>query len=76
MTFQDTLHVHLNAIQSRYLETYKNTLLQSDKLMVILPNGIVKTGYEEIVSFHKSWFEDMDWSIKFTLKETTVFTDS
>ncbi len=61
--FKETLDLHLKAINERNLEVFLSTVA-TDKVRLILPNGQLITGKEAFNTFHKSWFEDLDWSIK------------
>lgn len=63
MTFDETLDKHIAAFKSRDLASFKETLLSDGRLSIILLDGTRMTNFEEIVAFHKEWFEDEDWKI-------------
>ena len=63
MSFDEALENHLNAVRNRDLETFSKTLATDDKLTIILPNGSIMRGVNEIVDFHRNWFTDNDWAL-------------
>ena len=63
MTFQETLDLHITAIQNRDLSRFLSTLSATGDLNIIFPNGIRLREYNEIVDFHRDWFDDPDWSL-------------
>lgn len=62
MEFQPALDAHLKAIEARDLEGYLATVHQDATL--ILPNGKLLRGTEEIAKYHTAWFSDPDWSLR------------
>ncbi|GAA3018478.1 nuclear transport factor 2 family protein [Streptosporangium longisporum] len=61
MKFDEALALHLKAIDERDLDGYLETVHQDATL--ILPNGTLLTGKDEIAKFHREWFADQDWSM-------------
>ncbi|MCL2574220.1 MAG: nuclear transport factor 2 family protein [Defluviitaleaceae bacterium] len=59
--FKDALEKHLKAIAERDLPSFAEFLHPSHKCIIILPNGDIVEGNENILSFHKDWFSDPDW---------------
>ncbi len=67
MNFQDALNHHLSTISNRDLDAFSKTIVNDDRLTLIMPNSTVLNGFEEILAFHKSWFSDPDWNIEANL---------
>ena len=65
--FEEVLTLHLQSIKDRSISKFSEFLHPSEKSMVILPNGSMIEGYENIIDFHKSWFEDTDWRMDTTI---------
>ena len=70
--FENFLNFHFESIQNRNLEQYASTLFQSPKTSLIMLNGEEVQGYENIVNFHKKWFQDPDWSLTFSKRKVVV----
>ncbi|GAA5219073.1 hypothetical protein ACFSJ3_17100 [Corallincola platygyrae] len=64
MTFKQALAHHLAAIQQRDLRGFRETVVQDERLMVILPNGKVIQGFNDVLTFHTGWFNDQDWRLE------------
>jgi uncharacterized protein (TIGR02246 family) len=62
MEFSEALTQHLRAIGDRDVDGYLDTVHQDATL--ILPNGTLLSGKDEIAKFHREWFADQDWSLK------------
>ena len=75
MNFKESLDNHISAIFSRDLDGFSSTLVNDDRLTLILPNGSVLNGFDAIVDFHRAWFSDPDWHIETTLLKR-IETDS
>jgi hypothetical protein len=67
MNFQDALNHHLNTISNRDLDAFSKTIVNDDRLTLIMPNSTVLNGFDEILAFHKNWFSDPDWNIEANL---------
>lgn len=61
MTFQETLQLHLQAIQTRDLPAFVATLTTAPTLTLLLPNGRFFEQREQVVDFMRNWFADPDW---------------
>ncbi|MCL2376158.1 MAG: nuclear transport factor 2 family protein [Defluviitaleaceae bacterium] len=59
--FESVVQVHLKAIAERDLAAFAEFLHPAHNCIVILPNGSVVEGYENVLDFHKNWFQDLDW---------------
>ena len=59
--FETAVKEHLKSIAERDITAFSSFLHPSHKCIVILPNGDKIEGFENIVNFHKDWFEDPDW---------------
>lgn len=70
MNFQETLQVHLTAIQQRDLSAFLRTVTQAETFNCILPNGKYIDNTREFIDFTKGWFADPDWQIVFALLQT------
>ena len=67
MSIEQVLDFHLNSVKNRDLDAFSSTLVQDDRLTLIMPNGNALFGYDAIVDFHKNWFADPDWTLQTTL---------
>lgn len=63
--FQEALDKHFQSILDRDLETYKTTLTKSDILPMIFPDGSYMPTRAEVEAFHKTWFENKNWRMRF-----------
>ena len=70
MTFIETLHTHLQAIQQRNIDTFLATLTKDESLSVILPNGTLFETRTAFVEFTRQWFADPDWQMTVELLRT------
>ena len=61
--FKAALAAHLKAIKNKDLPAFAEFLHPTQNTIIILPNGSMIEGYDNILDFHKDWFADMDWSI-------------
>jgi len=61
LDFESAVRHHLDAVESRDLETFKSTLTKSDELYVIFPGGGLLDSTQAVVDFHREWFTDSDW---------------
>jgi len=59
--FEDIVAAHLKAIQERDLPAFSAFLDPSRNCILIFPGGQMTQGYENVLNFHKDWFEDPDW---------------
>ncbi|MEV4642073.1 nuclear transport factor 2 family protein [Actinoplanes sp. NPDC049548] len=62
MDFATALEQHLATITARDADAFLATV--HDDVAVIAPNGRMLAGREEVGAFHRSWFDDPDWSWK------------
>jgi len=70
MTFQETLQIHLHAIDTRDLPTFISTLTTDPVLTLLLPNGRFFDQREQVVAFMDNWFADPDWRLTYELVRT------
>lgn len=63
LSLDEAVERHLNTIAERDLSGFEETIVMDDRLRMILPNGRVLQGADEVVAFHKDWFADPDWSM-------------
>ena len=63
LTFKETLSKHLSAIDNRDIDGFLATIVKDERLVVIMPNGTLIKGYENVKNFHEDWFSDPDWSL-------------
>jgi hypothetical protein len=59
--FEDIVKLHIKTITDRNLTAFSDFLHPSQNSMLILPNGNMIEGYENVLNFHKEWFMDKDW---------------
>ncbi|KUL34645.1 hypothetical protein ADL15_15720 [Actinoplanes awajinensis subsp. mycoplanecinus] len=64
MKFDAAVTAHLDAVTRRDLPAYLDTV--HDDVTVVLPNGKVVSGRDEVATFHKGWFDDPDWRMELT----------
>lgn len=62
--FNLALQEHLNSIKNRDINTFAKFFSPHHSAIVILPNGTKIEGNDEIIDFHKQWFEDADWHME------------
>lgn len=60
MEFAEAVDKHLAAIDARDLAGYLATV--HDDVTLIMMNGRVLRGRDEVGEFHRDWFGDPDWS--------------
>ena len=75
-TFTDALDSHLKAIIERDIDSFKRFISDKVPPVLILPNGKIIRGSEEILNFHKNWFQDLNWNMTFDIIDTMVMQDS
>jgi len=59
--FESAVQIHLKTIVERDLAAFAEFLDPAHNCILILPNGNVIEGYEDIINFHEKWFQDLDW---------------
>jgi len=59
--FENALDLHLKSIADRNIAVFSEFLHPSQNCIIILPSGHMLEGFENIMNFHKEWFEDTDW---------------
>jgi uncharacterized protein (TIGR02246 family) len=74
VTFAAAVNAHLATIASRDLDGYLATVHQDVSL--IMPNGRLLTGRDEVAALHRDWFGDPDWSWELDLKASTTAGDT
>lgn len=62
MTFEETLKIHLQAIENRDFETLVSTMPEEGgETVLILPHGSINKSRDNFVDAHKEWFADPSW---------------
>jgi len=74
-SFKSALDLHLKSIADRNLTAFSEFLHPSQDSIVILPNGHMIVGFEDIVNFHKEWFDDPDWRMDVKIIDTFTTED-
>ena len=74
-SFEEAVRVHIQAISHRDLEALEGTLTRSERLDLYLPDGKCSQSRSAFIAFHKSWFAQKGWSIRFTPTSTYVGKD-
>ncbi|MEO9461206.1 MAG: nuclear transport factor 2 family protein [Marinomonas sp.] len=59
--FQTAVEHHLETVETRDFEGFRDTLTRTDDLYVIFPGGTALESTAEVLDFHKNWFEDREW---------------
>lgn len=75
MLLTDALGQHLKTIAERDLTGFEKTIVPDGRLRVILPNGRILQGHDEVMAFHKNWFSDPDWSMVVERQESWATAD-
>jgi uncharacterized protein (TIGR02246 family) len=70
MPFPDAVNRHLAAIGARDLDGYLDTV--HPDVTLIMPNGTLLAGRDEVAAFHRDWFGDPDWSWELDLRHTVT----
>lgn len=66
--FRPVLEAHLRAIEQRALEALLATV-DDREVLVLLPNGKQIGSRAEFEAFHREWFAETDWSMKFHVEK-------
>ncbi|AGZ42208.1 YybH family protein [Actinoplanes friuliensis] len=74
MDFTAAVNLHLTTIGKRDLDGYLSTV--HDEVSLIMPNGKLLSGREEVAAFHRGWFDDPDWSWELDLQRSTTAGDT
>lgn len=74
--FELLLQRHLNAIQARDLKAYAATITRGDTLYLVLPNGKLIPNRSGVLDYHRHWFADTSWKMRFERLRTLVGQDS
>lgn len=62
--FDAALAKHFDSISNRDLDAFISTITSTDNLPLIFPDGNIMTTREEVIAFHKAWFEDDKWEME------------
>jgi len=73
--FEATLAKHLAAVSGRDLPALEATLTTGPDLTLILPNATRMTTRQAFVDFHKDFFADKSWTMRFEPVSKTVAGD-
>ena len=63
--FEAAVERHLAAVGARDYEALVPTVTEEERLLLIFPNGHVTHSRAEFLSFHREWFADPNWTMKF-----------
>jgi uncharacterized protein (TIGR02246 family) len=74
MDFHGAVERHLTAVGARDLKTYLATVHADVSL--VLPNGRLIEGRDQIEEFHRDWFDDPDWSWELTRLRSATAGDT
>jgi uncharacterized protein (TIGR02246 family) len=74
MDFPDAVNLHLAAIGKRDLDGYLATV--HPEVTMIMPDGRLLTGLDEVTAVHRDWFGDPDWSWELDLRRTVTAGDT
>lgn len=74
--FESLLQRHINAIQTRDLKAYAATITRGDTLYLVLPTGKLIPNRSGVLDYHRQWFADTSWRMRFERLRTTVGEDS
>ena len=74
MEFDDTVAAHLAAVAARDLDAFLATV--HDGVTVVLPDGRLLRGRDEVAGLHRDWFADTDWRMDTAPVSTTVAGDT
>jgi ketosteroid isomerase-like protein len=75
MSFDQTLEQHINALQTKNLDVFLETVPHTGDLTLILLNGRLIASAEEFVAMHREWFGDPDWAMAITVIRKVVGSD-
>lgn len=66
MTFEETLKIHLQAVENRDFDALVSTLPEEGgETVLILPQGSFDKSRDNFVASHKEWFADPGWKQEF-----------
>lgn len=74
MDFPAAVNQHLAAIGERDLDSYLVTV--HPDVTLIMPDGRLLTGRDEVAAVHRDWFGDPDWSWELDLRQTVTAGDT
>lgn len=74
MQFIEALNHHLDTVGRRDTDGYLATV--HDDVSLIMPNGRMLTGRDEVAKFTRDWFGDPDWSWEVSLQATATAGDT
>lgn len=63
--FETTLQAHLDAVSARDLPKLERSLTAGPTLELYLPNGKRTATRREFVDFHRGWFREKGWTMRF-----------
>ena len=66
MGFNEVLEIYLSAVKSKDVDLLVTTIGNED-VTLIMPNGVLISGRENFVEFHKDWFLDKDWTLNYDI---------
>ena len=70
MNFPDAVNAHLATIARRDVDAYLATV--HEDVSLIMPNGRLLAGRDEVAALHRDWFGDPDWSWELDLRRTVT----
>jgi len=67
--FEKTVKKHLTAIDNKNFKEFKSTITNSNKISLILPNGMCFSSRAQFLDFTKTWFQEKNWRMKYSILE-------
>jgi len=70
--FIEILEKHLNAVSNKDLIALKSTMSPEGKMHLILPQTEIISSVDSFMTFHKTWFEDTNWTFETKILHTDI----
>lgn len=64
-SFEAAVERNLAAVSKRDYDALAHTITSGDRLLLIFPDGRITFTRAEYLSFHREWFADTSWTMKF-----------
>jgi uncharacterized protein (TIGR02246 family) len=72
--FETAVATHMNAVLRRDLAAHHATLHEA--VTIVLPNGKLLAGRDQVSAFHKDWFADPDWQLRYAVVHSVETGDT
>ena len=73
--FRQSVLRHLESVETRDFNGFRETLTTSNDLNVIFPGGTILKDTQAVLDFHKNWFKDKEWIFQTELIKIIVGSD-